>query len=306
MAVPVVDAEYRNEIEKARIELQNLIVSKKYSARDLLRLAYACQFSISSAANSHIDDAGSSTSSTDAKIKTQAANNDLRTAIENIKVNHPTITYPDLYQLAGVVAVKALGGPIIEFIPGRKDSSISPNEGCLPDGKQGPKELRDIFHSIGLSEDKDIVALSAGLKLAARADSKSSGVEGPKFDNSYFVKLLKQDSGLLQLPSDKALLEDPKFHSYVLLYEKDQKAFFRDYEESHKKLSELGLPHSSFFRSTLEKGRSALEKGTLAVKNTPVAQRAVGVAVAAAVVIFSFFYLIHRRRASKHSSQQFQ
>lgn len=81
MAVPVVDAEYRNEIEKARIELQNLIVSKKYSARDLLRLAYACQFSISSAANSHIDDAGSSTSSTDAKIKTQAANNDLRTAI---------------------------------------------------------------------------------------------------------------------------------------------------------------------------------------------------------------------------------
>lgn len=78
MAVPVVDAEYRNEIEKARIELQNLIVSKKYSARDLLRLAYACQFSISSAANS---DAGITTSTTDAKIKTQAANNDLRTAI---------------------------------------------------------------------------------------------------------------------------------------------------------------------------------------------------------------------------------
>ncbi|OIT31567.1 PREDICTED: L-ascorbate peroxidase 3, peroxisomal-like [Nicotiana attenuata] len=297
MAVPVVDAEYRKEIEEARIELQNLIASNKYSARDLLRLAYACQFSISSAANSHGHD---STSTTDAKIKTQAANNDLRTAIEYIKVNHPTITYPDLYQLAGVVAVKELDGPIIEFIPGRKDSSISPNEGCLPDGKQGPKELRDIFHSIKVSQDKDIVALSAGLKLAARADSKSSGVERPKFDNSYFVELLKQDSGLLQsLPTDKALLEDTKFRGYVQLYAKDQKAFFSDYKESHKKLSELGLPHSSFFSS-------ALEKGTLAVKNTPVAQRAVGVAVAAAVVIFSFFYLIHRRRASKHSPQQFQ
>ncbi|XP_009612590.1 L-ascorbate peroxidase 3-like [Nicotiana tomentosiformis] len=304
MAVPVVDAEYRNEIERARIELQNLIASNKYSARDLLRLAYACQFSISSAANS---DAGITTSTTDAKIKTQAANNDLRTAIENIKVNHPTITYPDLYQLAGVVAVKALGGPIIEFVPGRKDSSISPNEGCLPGGKQGPSDLREVFHRMGLSGDKDIVALSAGLKLAKRAYSKTFGVGGPEFDNSYFVELLKQDSSLLQLlPTDKALLEDTKFRGYVQLYAKDKEAFFRDYIESHKKLSELGLPHSSFFRSTLEKGRSALEKGTSAVKNTPVAQRAVGVAVAAAVVIFSFFYLIHRRRASKHSSHQFQ
>ncbi|KAK4368147.1 hypothetical protein RND71_011939 [Anisodus tanguticus] len=311
---PRIDVEYRNEIDKARVDLLNLIWKDKYSATDLLRLAYASQFSI---ANSHNGDAGNSTS-TDATTKTtQSANNNnnLKTAIDNIKAKHPTITYPDLYQLAGVVALETLGGPKIEFVPGRKDSQISPNEGCLPDGKQGASDLRDVFHRVGLSDDKDIVALSGGLKLvtllglllqARRADSEISGVHGHptgetlKFDNSYFEELAnKKDSSLLTLPTDKALLDDKKFRGYVQLYATNKDAFKKDFEEAHKKLSELGLPHASFFRSTLE-------KSTLVVKNIPVAQRAVGVAVAAAVVIFSVFYLINRRRANKYSLNQFQ
>ncbi|KAK3037162.1 hypothetical protein RJ639_031049, partial [Escallonia herrerae] len=215
---------------------------------------------------------------------------------EEVKAKHPKISYADLYQLAGVVAVEVTGGPTIDFVPGRKacsrgildqDSADCPKEGRLPDAKQGAPHLRDIFYRMGLS-DKDIVALSGGHTLG-RAHRERSGFEGPwtaeplKFDNSYFVELLKEDSeGLLKLPTDKALVEDPEFRRYVEIYAKDEEAFFNDYAASHKKLSELGFTPPSCFK--------------LAVKNPAIlAQSAVGVAVAAAVVILSYFYEVHRR-----------
>ncbi|MCI10644.1 L-ascorbate peroxidase peroxisomal-like, partial [Trifolium medium] len=54
-----------------------------------------------------------------------AANKGLKTAVElcgteEVKVKHPKISYADLYQLAGVVAVEVTGGPTIHFVPGRK------------------------------------------------------------------------------------------------------------------------------------------------------------------------------------------
>ncbi|KAL7607714.1 L-ascorbate peroxidase 3 [Lactuca sativa] len=78
---------------------------------------------------------------------------------------------------------------------------------------------------MGLS-DKDIVALSGGHTLG-KAHADRSGFDGPwtrdplKFDNSYFVELLKGESeGLLKLPTDIALLDDPAFRPYVELYAK--------------------------------------------------------------------------------------
>ncbi|KAK3447094.1 hypothetical protein EUGRSUZ_A02691, partial [Eucalyptus grandis] len=78
---------------------------------------------------------------------------------------------------------------------------------------------------MGLS-DNDIVALS-GAHTLGRAHQERSGFDGPwtqeplKFDNSYFVELLKGEAeGLLKLPTDKALLENPAFRPYVELYAK--------------------------------------------------------------------------------------
>ncbi|KAL3714735.1 hypothetical protein ACJRO7_006610 [Eucalyptus globulus] len=143
----------------------------------------------------------------------------------------------------------------------------------------GPPHLRDIFYRMGLS-DKDIVALS-GAHTLGRAHQERSGFDGPwtqeplKFDNSYFVELLKEEAeGLLKLPTDKALLENPAFCPYVELYAKDEDAIFRDYAISHKKLSELGFTPSS-------SGSKTVANGAI------LAQGAVGVAVAAAVVILS-------------------
>ncbi|GMP50538.1 hypothetical protein CsSME_00017115 [Camellia sinensis var. sinensis] len=75
-----------------------------------------------------------------------------------------------------------------------------------------------------------------------RCHKERSGFEGPWttnpliFDNSYFKELLNgEKEGLIQLPSDKALLEDPVFRPL------DEDAFFADYAEAHLKLSELGF-----------------------------------------------------------------
>lgn len=286
MALPVVDTEYLKEIDKARRNLRALIASRN-CAPIMLRLAWH---------DAGTYDAKTKTGGPNGSIRNEeeyshGSNSGLKKAIdwcEEVKSKHPKITYADLYQLAGVVAVEVTGVPTISFVPGRKDSNVCPKEGRLPDAKQGAPHLKDIFYRMGLS-DKDIVALSGGHTLG-RAHPERSGFDGPwtkeplKFDNSYFVELLEGESeGLLQLPTDKALLDDPKFRHYVELYAKDEDAFFRDYAESHKKLSELGFTPSS-------PGSKAIAK-----ESTILAQGAVGVAVAAAVVILSYIYEVRKK-----------
>ncbi|CAH9056713.1 unnamed protein product [Cuscuta europaea] len=283
MAKTIVDDEYLKEIERARRDLRALISSKS-CAPIMLRLAW--------------HDAGTY----DAKIKaggpngsirneeeySHAANNGLKIAIdlcETVKSKHPKISYADLYQLAGYVAVEITGGPTIDFVPGRKDSKVSPKEGRLPDATKGAPHLRDVFYRMGLS-DRDIVALSGGHTLG-KAHPERSGFDGAwtkeplKFDNSYFVELLKDDTkGLLKLATDKALIDDPEFRCYVELYAKDEEAFFKDYAASHKKLSELGFT----------------PPGPKTVRDGPIlVQGAIGVAVAAAVVALSYLYEVRRR-----------
>ncbi|KAK9690774.1 hypothetical protein RND81_09G153200 [Saponaria officinalis] len=284
MTTLVVDAEYLKQIDKARRDLRAFISSRN-CAPLMLRLAWH---------DAGTYDVKTKTGGPNGSIRNEeecahGANNGLKKAIdwcEEIKAKYPKITYADLYQLAGVVAVEVTGGPTVDFVPGRKDSKASPREGRLPDAKKGAPHLRDIFYRMGLT-DKDIVALSGGHTLG-RAHPERSGFDGAwtqeplKFDNAYFVELLKGESeGLLQLPTDKALLEDPAFRPYVELYAKDEEAFFRDYAVSHKKLSELGFTPS---------GSKSGSKDSIIL-----AQSVVGVAVAAAVVILSYIYEVRKR-----------
>ncbi|CAI9275730.1 unnamed protein product [Lactuca saligna] len=283
MAMPVVDTEYLKQIDKARRELRAFI-SNKNCAPIMLRLAWH---------DAGTYDVNTKTGGPNGSIRNEeefshGSNNGLKIAIdfcEEIKSKHPRITYADLYQLAGVVAVEVTGGPTVDFVPGRKDSKISPKEGRLPNATKGAPHLRDIFYRMGLS-DKDIVALSGGHTLG-KAHADRSGFDGPwtrdplKFDNSYFVELLKGESeGLLKLPTDIALLDDPAFRPYVELYAKDEDAFFNDYAISHKKLSELGFAPTS---------AKKVKDGVV------LAQSAVGVIVTAAVVILSYVYEVRKK-----------
>jgi len=69
----------------------------------------------------------------------------------------------------------------------------------------------------------------------------------------------------------------------LLVKWQDEDAFFSDYAASHKKLSELGFTPPSSSLKAITKNRTLL------------AQSAVGVAVAATVIILSYFYEINRR-----------
>ncbi|KAK8942982.1 L-ascorbate peroxidase, cytosolic [Platanthera zijinensis] len=241
---PTVSEEYQKAVEKSRKKLRGFI-SDKHCAPLILRLAWH---------SAGTYDVNTKTGGPFGTIRhpdelAHAANNGLDIAVrllDPIKHQFLILSYADFYQLAGVVAVEVTGGPEIPFHPGREDKPEPPEEGRLPDATKGSDHLRDVFGHMGLS-DQDIVALS-GAHTLGRCHKERSGFEGawtPNpliFDNSYFIELLSgEKEGLIQLPSDKALLTDPHFRPLVEKYAADEDAFFADYAEAHLKLSELGF-----------------------------------------------------------------
>jgi catalase (peroxidase I) len=79
-----------------------------------------------------------------------------------------------------------------------------------------------------------------------------------KFGNAYYTQLLNNEwvkrewSGPLQyedkltgelmmLPSDMALIWDPKFKVYVEEYAKDKSTFYKDFASAYGRLLELGV-----------------------------------------------------------------
>ncbi|XP_009148034.1 L-ascorbate peroxidase 1, cytosolic isoform X1 [Brassica rapa] len=242
---PAVSEEYQKAIEKCKRKLRGLIAEKN-CAPIMVRLAWhsAGTFDCASRTGGPFG-----TMRFDDELA-HGANNGLHIALrllEPIREQFPTISHADFHQLAGVVAVEVTGGPEIPFHPGREDKPQPPPEGRLPDATKGCDHLRQVFlKQMGLT-DQDIVALS-GAHTLGRCHKDRSGFEGAWtsnpliFDNSYFKELLSgEKEGLLQLPSDKALLDDPVFRPLVEKYANDEEAFFADYAEAHLKLSELGF-----------------------------------------------------------------
>ncbi|KAJ6765911.1 L-ASCORBATE PEROXIDASE 4 PEROXISOMAL-RELATED [Salix purpurea] len=148
MALPVVDTEYLKEIDKARRDLRALIAYKN-CAPIMLRLAWH---------DAGTYDKNTKTGGANGSIRNEeecshGSNNGLKLAIdfcEEVKAKHPKITYADLYQLAGVVAVEVTGGPTIDFVPGRRDSNICPKEGRLPNAKLASASMNLIVEGIVL------------------------------------------------------------------------------------------------------------------------------------------------------------
>ncbi|RJE26970.1 cytochrome c peroxidase [Aspergillus sclerotialis] len=195
-----------------------------------------------------------------------------RAFLEPVKERHPWITYSDLWTLAGVVAIKEMGGPQIPWLPGRTDlvdDSKVPPRGRLPDGAQGADHLRHIFYRMGFN-DQEIVCLSGGHNLG-RTHADRSGFNGPwvnnptRFSNQFF-KLLQRlewkphtlpngfkqfiytdpdaeegDEPLMMLPTDMALLTDKSFAPWVKKYAEDKDLFFDHFAKVFAKLIELGI-----------------------------------------------------------------
>jgi cytochrome c peroxidase len=201
-----------------------------------------------------------------------------RVFLEPVKSKHPWITYSDLWTLAGVVAIKEMGGPEIPWQGGRTDyvdDSKLPPQGRLPDGAKGADHLRHIFYRMGFN-DQEIVALSGAHNLG-RCHSDRSGFEGAwvnnptRFSNQYYrlmsslqwrKKTLPNgvsqfvnydedtETELLMLPTDMALLSDAAFAPWVKKYAEDKDLFFRDFAKVFAKLLELGIERDEQGRVT--------------------------------------------------------
>lgn len=182
-----------------------------------------------------------------------------------VKERHPWISYADLWTLAGVVAIEAMGGPVVPWKPGRRDKNdetACPPNGRLPDASLGEVHVRDVFRRMGFT-DREIVAL-IGAHTVGRCHVDRSGYDGPwthtptRFSNQFFKLLLneqweerkwdgpkqfedKSKTGLMMLPTDMVLLKDPEFRQWVELYAKDKDAFFRDFAAAFGKLLDLGV-----------------------------------------------------------------
>jgi len=206
--------------------------------------------------------------------------------LEPVKEKFPDISYADLFQLASATAIEDAGGPKIPMRYGRRDTSGPEeciNEGNLPSaGPPSPaSHLRQVFYRMGLN-DQDIVALS-GAHTLGRSRPERSGwgkpvtkytKDGPgapggqswtrewlRFDNSYFRDIKeKRDQELLVLPTDAVLFEDPGFKQFAEKYAVDEATFFKDYAESHAKLSELGSEFSPPEGIYIDKKPSTAEK----------------------------------------------
>eukprot|EP00899_Mesostigma_viride_P012050 jgi/Mesvir1/20846/Mv07937-RA.1 len=188
------------------------------------------------------------------------------------------LSYADLYTLAGVQAIKTMGGPDIPWRAGRVDaldpSAVTP-DGRLPNADSGPPgadesdaaHLRKVFGRMGFN-DQEIVALS-GAHALGRCHAEASGYIGPwtgsptSFNNSFFFLLqraqweydpskpkyqYKDASGtLMMLPTDIVLVKDPEFAKWVKVYAKDNKKFFEDFSAAFSKLLELGIPSNQLY-----------------------------------------------------------
>jgi cytochrome c peroxidase len=176
--------------------------------------------------------------------------------------------------LAGVAAVEHMGGPKIPWKAGRTDSPTPTTvpDGRLPDASQGTKHIHQVFVERMGFTDGETVAL-IGAHALGRCHADRSGYVGPwtraetSFSNEYFRLLLEEkwtkktmhegkpwkgplqyestDKTLMMLPSDLALLQDPNFKKYVVMYAKDEALFFKDFASAFAKLLDLGVPRTA-------------------------------------------------------------
>jgi catalase (peroxidase I) len=196
------------------------------------------------------------------------ANNGLgiaRDALEPVKRKHPSLSYADLWVLASIVAIKEMGGPDINFTPGRsdaRDGRSTPPEGRLPDANRNADHIRAIFYRMGFS-DREIVAL-LGAHALGRCHRENSGFVGAwthspdVFSNDFFVQLLNEKwekvelpngnyqfndpkREIMMLPSDMELVTDPDFHRWTVAFANDEELFFHDFAAAYEKLVNFNL-----------------------------------------------------------------
>ncbi|TPX51940.1 hypothetical protein CcCBS67573_g09981 [Chytriomyces confervae] len=191
--------------------------------------------------------------------------------VDSIKTSFPGITLADLVSFAGALSVTAMGGPAINWRPGRndaKDGQDAPIDPVTDFAKatDGPNELRNFFTTrLGLN-DRDIVALMGAHNLG-NCHIWKSGYAGPwsstpftvtneyfqllQYPNNYTTEEVTSATGTktqwidragrMMLPVDMALTRDAAFFAIVKEYAANQDTFFADFASAYGRLLEHSI-----------------------------------------------------------------
>jgi len=181
-----------------------------------------------------------------------------------------TISMADMWQFTADVALFYMGGPKIQFRPGRVDAPESqvtpynrlPNAAAgFPDFPPAVDHIRNVFGTTMGFTDKEIVAL-IGAHAMGECHIQNSGFFGPwtptplNFTNLLFTELVDftwqvtpgtqqyddgKSDGLMMLHTDIALIKDPAFLALVRSYAKDSNLWAADFAVAFQKLQELGI-----------------------------------------------------------------
>lgn len=151
---------------------------------------------------------------TEAQDPENAGLDHARQYLETVKAKYPSMSYSDMWILAAYVAIEHMGGPKIEFKPGRLDvpderrcpewdgpkidgqkssrlphaeyglmegfdrNEVLDSEGRIKGWENLAQHMRDVFYRMGFN-DREIVALMTGGHLWGRCHPEHSGYAGP-------------------------------------------------------------------------------------------------------------------------------
>ena len=161
----------------------------------------------------------------------------LEKARADISARHGDVSFADLVQLAGAVAVEKCEGPRIEIALGRPDAEGPAEKDMIPGEDLSYRDLASRFAAMGLSI-RDFVALS-GAHTLGRARGLAYTDDLFNFTNSYFKRLLKEEQreDLILLASDLVLLKNEEAAEIVRAYALDEELFFRDFADAYVRMS---------------------------------------------------------------------
>lgn len=188
--------------------------------------------------------------------------------LDKIQHQFPWITFADVYTFPECVAFEELGGPKIEWKPGRTDCS-GPNKvpvmGRLPVASNDSDLIKEVFyHRLGFNA-RETVALIGCCHGLGGCHARYSGFNGTwtrklfTWDNGYFKALLEEnwclgvvpeigieqyyneDKSLTMLNTDIEFLKCPEFKRWVEIYANNEAFFNEQLATAFAKLLELGV-----------------------------------------------------------------
>lgn len=252
------------DIERA---LDTTATEASIGAANIVRLVWNCATTYSTYENNGGTYGATMLQDAEATRDINAGLDSVRESLEQFIAANPGLSHGDLWTLAAVTAIRAIGGPTIGWYPGRRDLTDSyyvPPAGRIPGTSLSNIQLRAVFDRLELTtaEGVALLGLPALFRTAAELGGEESGwtKEPLSFNNSFFQKLMSEDwvrpedeaasfqlvdkaTGAFGLtPTDVALISDPGLAVWVKRFAGNEGLWRSTFRDAFAKIIAHGVP----------------------------------------------------------------